>query len=263
MQAWRENIYSAAAEWPIDRKCGGKGMFGNLGEILIRSIISFALLLLLTRWMGKKQMAQLTYFDYITGITTGSIAATTVVERHVSVVEGVFGLILWSVFAFLLNILILSSRKARKILDGEPCLVISQGQILEENMKKMRYTLDDLMEELRKKGVFSIADVQFALLETDGKLSVQLKPEKSEPRREDLSLFPAEQSLPVELVMDGHIIWQNLHRHRFNYSRLMQELAQKGIHDLSQVVYACLGSDRKFYVDVRQDRETKAYDISD
>lgn len=198
-------------------------------------------------------MAQLTYFDYITGITIGSIAGSLVVERSVHLLDSIFGFVFWATFAILLNLLSIKSRKARKLLDGEPCLVISNGQILEKNMRKMRYTLDDLMEELRKKEVFSVADVQFAVLETDGQISIQLKPEKKPVERQDMLLSVPVQTMPIQLIMDGRVIDQNLKQKNLTETWLMDQLKQRGIKDVSQVVYACLGTDQKLYIDIKQD----------
>lgn len=135
-------------------------MFKHVGDVFIRSFLGFSFLLLLTRWMGKKQMAQLTYFDYVTCITIGSIAAAAV-ERDVHLFDSLIGLTFWALFTVLLNVVILRSRKVRKVLDGEPCLIVCNGQILEQNMQQMKYSIDDLLEELRQKDVFSMYNLQY------------------------------------------------------------------------------------------------------
>lgn len=94
-------------------------MFEHIGDIFIRSMFSFSVLLLFTRWMGKKQMAHLTYFHYVTGITIGSIAAAITVQRDIRLFDGLYGLTFWTIFTIFLNIVILKSRTLRKIIDGE------------------------------------------------------------------------------------------------------------------------------------------------
>lgn len=204
-------------------------MFKHVGDVFIRSFLGFSFLLLLTRWMGKKQMAQLTYFDYVTGITIGSIAAAAAVERDVHLFDSLVGLTFWTLFTVLLNVVILRSRKVRKVLDGEPCLIVYNGQILEQNMQQMKYSIDDLLEELRQKDVFSISDVQFAILESSGMLSIQMKPEKQPLVRQDMNIFVPAQTLPVELIMDGQIIKQNLKQKHLTEAWLIGELTKRGI----------------------------------
>ncbi|MGZ4105853.1 MAG: DUF421 domain-containing protein [Tumebacillaceae bacterium] len=226
-------------------------------DIFIRSIFTFACLLILARWMGRKQMAQLTYFDYVTAITIGSIAAEVVVDRKdVHVVEGLFGLALWAAFSVLLNWMVMKNRKVQRLLDGEPQLVIRDGKVLERNLKKIRYTIDDLLEELREKNVFSIRDVQHAIVETDGALSIQLKPELESVQKRDIHIKPPAPSLPLELVMDGQVVRDNLKHRHLSEAWLRKELANRGVEDLSQVMYACLGSDQMLYVDTQNDAKT-------
>lgn len=238
-------------------------MFEHIGETFIRSFIGFALLLLLARWMGKKQIAQLTYFDYVTGITIGSIAAVTAVERNVHLQDSLGALIFWALFTVGLNVVILKSRKLRKMLDGEPCLVICNGQILEKNMKKMNYSLDDLLEELRQKDVFSIKDVQFAVLESSGKLSIQLKPDKQPITRQDMQITSPPQTFQTELIMDGQIVFQNLSQKNLSKEWLISELEKHGVFDLSQVNYAGIDADQTLYIDTREDTNIESFNITD
>lgn len=238
-------------------------MFEHLDQVFFRSVIGFGLLLLLARWMGKKQMGQLTYFDYVTSITIGSIAAVTAVEHNVHLMDSLAALLLWAIFTIVLNIITIKNRNWRKILDGEACLVISNGQILEQNMRKMHYSLDDLLEHLRQKDMFSIADVQFAVLETSGELSVQLKPEKQPVTKQDMLITVPFQTLPVELIMDGEVVQQNLEQKHLTKDWLINELAKRGISNISEVIYACLGSDQKLYIDIMKDTNTETFNITD
>lgn len=238
-------------------------MFEHIGEIFMRSFLGFTILLLLTRWMGKKQIAQLTYFDYITGITIGSIAAEAAVNHSIYLSDSLGSLTFWALFTVLFNLIILRSRKLRRVLDGEPCLVICNGQILEQSMEKMKYTLDDLMEELRQKNVFSITDVQFAVLESNGKLSIQLKPEKQPVTRQDMQIPISPQTLQTELIMDGQVVRQNLAQKNLTEDWLMNQLGKRGIFDVSQITYACLDADQNLYMDVKKDTNTEPYNITD
>lgn len=127
----------------------------------------------------------------------------------------------------------------------------------------MKYSLDDLMEELRQKNIFSITDVQFAVFESDGKLSIQLKAEKQMVSRQDMQIQITPQTLQTELIMDGQIIRQNLIQKNLTEDWLMNELRKQNIVDLSEVTYACLDSNHKFYIDVKKDDNTKPFNITD
>ena len=143
--------------------------------VVIRSIISFFVLLVLVRLMGKQQVAELTFFDYIVGITIGSIASTLSVQVNQNTTATLVGMAVWAFLPITLGYLSISSVWIRKVVEGEATVVIENGKILESNLKRMRLSIDDLISELRTKEVFSISDVEFALWESNGKLSIQNK----------------------------------------------------------------------------------------
>jgi uncharacterized membrane protein YcaP (DUF421 family) len=140
--------------------------------VVIRSVISFIILLLLVRLMGKQQVAQLTFFDYVVGITIGSIASTLSVQVNEDLLSTLAGLATWAALAIVLAVLSVHSARVRKIVDGEATVVIADGKILENNLKKIRIPIEQLISELRTQGVFSIADVASALFEPGGKISI-------------------------------------------------------------------------------------------
>lgn len=143
--------------------------------IFLRSTLAFGVLLILARLMGKKQISQLTFFDYIVGITIGNIAASLSIELGIKIVNALIGLTLWGLIPILFGVIGLKSYKFRNLVDGHPTVLIRDGQILEENMKKEKMNISDLMLELRQKNAFNVADVEFAVMETNGKLSVMKK----------------------------------------------------------------------------------------
>jgi len=179
--------------------------------VLVRSLIAFFTLLIFARMLGKQQISQLTFFDYVLGITIGSIAATLSVDLGTRAWPHWVGLVTWTGTVLILQMISLKSRAAAKVLVGEPTVVIADGKILEAAMRRTRYTVGDLLEELRDKDVFDLNEVQFAVLETDGKLSVSLKPEYRPATVQDLNLSPKNSGLSVQLIYDGHISA----RHRF------------------------------------------------
>lgn len=224
--------------------------------VVVRSIIGFFTLLILARVLGKQQISQLTFFDYVLGITIGSIAATLSVDLSSRAWPHWVGLMVWAVIVWALQWLTLKNRKAAKYMVGEPTVVIMNGQILEDAMRSIRYTLADLLEQLREKGIFDLKQIGFAVLESDGKLSVLLKPEFLPATLQDLNLTPSASGLNDELILDGVIIHENLKKANIDRPWLEKELKTKGISHVSEVFLATIDSSGNLYLDTYQDKGT-------
>jgi uncharacterized membrane protein YcaP (DUF421 family) len=134
--------------------------------VLARSLIAFFTLFIFARLLGKQEISQLSFFDYVLGITIGSIAATLSVDLSSRAWPHWVGLLTWTVTVFILQVLTLKSKKVNDYLVGEPTVLIKNGLIMEENMGKLRYTIADLLKQLRSKNVFDISQVDVAILET-------------------------------------------------------------------------------------------------
>jgi Predicted membrane protein len=217
--------------------------------VLVRSIIGFFTLLIIARILGKQQISQLTFFDYVLGITIGSIAATLSVDLGSRAWPHWVGLMTWGIIVWALQLITLKYRSAGKYIVGEPTVVIMNGQIMEDAMRSIRYTLSDVLEQLRDKGVFDLKQVGFAVVETNGKVSVLLKPEFLPATPRDLNLTSQVAGLSTELVYDGVIVEENLKRANVDQIWLMRELKKQGINQISEVFLASLDSSGGLYVD--------------
>jgi uncharacterized membrane protein YcaP (DUF421 family) len=233
-------------------------------EIFLQTLLAFAALLIFARLLGKQQVGQLTFFEYITGITIGSIGGTLATDiapdttlRHFTALAS------FCAFTWLVQYISLVSRPARKLLDGEPTIVVHNGNILEKNIKAMRYNLDELLQQLREKNAFDIGQVEFAILEPDGELSVQLKSQHRPVTPGDLKLNTAYEGLGSELIMDGKIVQQNLVQNNLDEQWLQEKLAAYGINDLRQVDLASLTTDGKLYFNLKDDQLPHTTDVDD
>ena len=222
--------------------------------VVIRSIICFFILLLLVRLMGKQQVAQLTFFDYVVGITIGSIASTLSVQVNESLLSTLAGLITWTLLAILLAYLSMHSVKVRKIVDGSPTVVITNGKIIEENLKRIRIPIEQLLSELRTQGVFSIADVESALFEPGGKISVQKKYLKQPVTPVDLNISPQYDGLPINLIVDGALVPEALASLNITKAWLQYQLSKQNIQDITEVSLAQLDTKGNLYVDLKGDK---------
>jgi len=222
--------------------------------VIIRSVISFFVLLFLVRLMGKQQVAQLTFFDYVVGITIGSIASTLSVQVNENTLATLAGMGIWTILAILLGYLGIHNVWIRKVVDGEATVVIENGKILEENLKRIRIPTDELISELRTQGVFSMADVEFAMFEPGGKISVQKKSQKQPITPGDLNLPTQYDGLPTALIMDGTVLDDALRSLNLTKAWLHHQLGKQNIHDVTVISLAQLDTKGNLYVDLIGDK---------
>jgi len=222
-------------------------------EMILRATASFIVLLILTRLLGRKQLSQLTFFNYITGITIGSIAADIGGESETPFFNGLTSLVWWSFLTFLVGYLGLKSSKVRVIIDGEPIIVIKEGKIFEEELKKSRLNMDDLSMLLREQNVFSVQDVANATFEPNGKLSIMLKPENQPVTKKDQNVLTVKPMyIPMELVVDGKVVEKNLKESGISKEWLKNQLINFKVN-MKDVFYVELQKDGSLYIDKRGD----------
>lgn len=207
--------------------------------IIIRTIISYILIIVIFRLMGKREIGELSILDLVVFIMLGDIAVIAI-EKHD---KPFFHIMLPMVILLLLQIVLsfvsLKSSKFRKILDGSPSIIINNGKIDEKMMRKQRYNFDDLLTQLREQGIIDVNEVQFAILETSGKLSVMKKEEHQK-------LTDSETAYP--LIIDGLVQQDSLNQIGQNEIWLRQQLKKHGVEDLNQISL-CTYSNDKFYID--------------
>jgi uncharacterized membrane protein YcaP (DUF421 family) len=198
-------------------------------DIIVRSVLFLLILFLITKWLGKKQISQLSFFEYVNGITIGSIGAEIVTGLEQKIYLGVLSIITFAAIPFLAGFISLKSKPFRDFVEGRGTIFIKDGKILEDNLKKERYTTDELLELLRKKDVFQAADVEFAVLEATGDLSVLLKKENQPLTAKDLNLTVASVKEPQTLIMDGKILDEPLSTTGRSRQWLHTELEKLGV----------------------------------
>ncbi|MFC8688668.1 DUF421 domain-containing protein [Brevibacillus porteri] len=222
-------------------------------SILLRSIGAVAYLFLLTKIIGKRQIKQLTYIEYIVGISIGSIAAFMATEMDGPVYHSLIGMGIFALFPYLMEWLSLKSKFLRDLFEGKSTVLIKEGKILEDNLKKERLTAEDLMEQLRIKNVFRVADVEFALMETSGEVSVLLKSESQPvtPKHLELTVAPSEENQVV--IMDGVIMDEPLATAGLNRRWVRTELQKAGVA-LENVFLGQVDKGGELYLDLYDDK---------
>ncbi len=217
---------------------------------LIRSIVAFILLLLMARIMGKKQLSQITFFDYCVGITIGSIAASMSVDQNIKISNGLMALIIWGLFPIILAFAGLKSKTFLRLTDGKPSIIIENGEVNERNLKKNQMAIDELMLLLREKNIFKLSDVEMAVLETNGQLSVMQKADQQSVTPNTLGMKVDEEHSPTVVIMDGKLLEKGLLAFGYSKEWLLEEIKKQGVQDIEDVFLAQLDLKGNVYVDV-------------
>lgn len=223
-------------------------MLNDILTTILHSIVSVVILFILTRIMGKKQLSQLTFFDYVVGISIGSIAAAFAVDSSINYAKGITGLIIYALFPVILSIISLKNYKARKLLDGKPIILVNNGQIVEKNLKKVQLTVNDVLEECRLKNAFNLADIEFAILETSGKMSVELKPPNQPLTPKDMNIQTAYQGLCLNVIIDGDILDNHLRMIGKDRMWMQEELRKQNVLDFKEVLLGYIDSKNQLVV---------------
>ncbi|MFD1774672.1 DUF421 domain-containing protein [Paenibacillus rhizophilus] len=199
-------------------------------EVILRTIVAVVVLFLLTKILGKRQVSQLSFFEYITGITLGSLAAYISLDTDNTWHLGMIAIVVWVAISFGIEFLQLKSKKARDFVDFKATVVIKDGKILEENLKKERLTTDDLLEQLRGKDVFKVADVEFAIMETTGQINVLLNRENQPLTPKHLGIKVAPEKETQAVIMDGKLMPEPLDMMGKTPKWLMDELEKQQLN---------------------------------
>jgi uncharacterized membrane protein YcaP (DUF421 family) len=219
----------------------------------LRSVIAFATLLFFMIFMHNKQLSQFTLFDYAVGITIGSIAASMSVELENRTLTAMAGIIVWGTLPIILSWVYLKNQTVRRALDSGPTIVIKEGKILEDNLKRELMNLEDLQMQLRIQGIFDLNDVEYAVVEKNGQVSALKKREKQPLTLADLGVKTLRQGAPLVLISDGKILKKTLAASPYSQEWLEGELEKRGITDVTQVVMAQVDTLGNIYLDLRDD----------
>lgn len=231
--------------------------------VAVRAVIGFFTLLIFTKMLGKEQISQLTYFDYVLGITIGSIAASLTTDLSSRAWPHWVGLLAWALLGYLMELLTMKWRFAAKYIEGEPTIIIMNGKIMENALKKMKYRASDVMELLRNKDVFDITEVDFAIVEPNGNISVLKTAENLPLTAKDMGIQKQSNGISTELIYDGMLIDENLKQLNKDRAWLIRELKKHNINNISEVFLATLNPAGSLYIDKYDDHIKKVLDIGD
>ena len=219
----------------------------EITKIILTSLLSVAALFIITKIMGHKQVAQLDFFDYISGITIGSIAAELATELE-KPYKPLIALCIYGFASFFLNLLANKIPRTRKYINGSPSILMNGGKIYRKNLKKAKLDLSEFMLLCRESGYFDLEEIHTAIFENNGKLSILPKSANRPVTPSDLNITPAQTHVGVELIMDGAVMGENLSRIGRDGKWLEKQLKAEGYKDAKEIVLAVYreGEDKLF-----------------
>ncbi len=204
----------------------------------IELIIGFIALFLVTKVIGKTQINELTPFDFISALVMGELLGNAIYDKEISILFVLYALVVWGLLMLAVELLSQRVLKTRGFLEGNPAIIVRNGLIDYKMLKKNKLNINTLQELLRQKDVFSIRDVEYAILESGGTLSVLKKSGALETSRDDFDLPVKPVNLAVTLINDGQVLWDNLESVDLNVVWLKEKVEAEGYQDLKDIFYA-------------------------
>ena len=211
-----------------------------------RAIVLYILILVVMRLMGKREIGQMQPFELAISIMIADLATLPMTETGVPISNGIIPILGLLVMHLTISMLNLKSTKAREIICGKPAILIFRGKVDEKVLKKERFTINELEERLRTNNIFNIGDVEYAVLETSGQVTVIPKPNKRATTPEDFNIEPKYEGIPYDLVVDGKVMYKNLEKLGKNYVWLQKQTEKFGIRP-EQALIVTIDGDNQFF----------------
>ncbi len=216
--------------------------------IFVRALILYTSVLIAMRIMGKGEIAQMQPYELVVTLMIAELAVLPMENLGVPLINGIVAIGTILLAQITISVITLKSTKFRALICGKPSILINKGKINEKELKKIRININDLIEQLRAKNYPYIADVEFAILETNGDLSVIPKPNKKNITVEDMDIQASYEGLPITLIIDGKINYSNLKKSGFNETWLFNQLKTNGKNNIKQILLCYVDSNNKVFI---------------
>lgn len=216
-------------------------------RITVEAIVGFAALFAITKILGKTQITQITPFDFISALILGELIGNALYDPEVGLVMILYAVTLWGTLIWSIDIITQKFRRSRAFLEGKPSLLIRRGQLQRKIMNENRIDLNQLMHLLREKGVFSIQEVEYAILESNGALSILKKHLYQTPNYQFFNATPKAVYLPTAVILDGEIVLENLKEIEIDENTLRKEVEKQGL-TIEEVIYAEWHKEQGLYI---------------
>lgn len=228
-------------------------------DVIFRSFISLFTLFLVTKALGKKQVSQLSLFDYVIGISIGNFAAEATINTESQYMNGITAVLVFGLVAYLISYGTMKSIKLRRFFMGVPTILIQDGKLIKKNLKKVKFDLNDLLEECRSNNYFDISQIKYAIMEVNGKLSILPKDEYRNVTLKDMNLKPEKEGICANIIIDGNIMYKNLNKVHKTEEWLLKQLKVKG-KDLKDILLATIDINDKLLI-YDENISVETYDV--
>lgn len=207
-------------------------------SIIPRSIFSLVVLFIATRMLGKKQVSQLSLFDYVVGISIGNFTAEMVLVLENQIINGAIAILTFGIIGYLISYVTMKNITLRRFLIGVPTILIQDGKILCESLRKMNIDINDLLEQARNEGYFDIGDISYAIMEVNGKISFLPQDKAKVPTKKDLALKQEKTTLTANIIIDSKLMKNNIKNTDRSYEWFVKELKHKGYTTYEDILLA-------------------------
>lgn len=222
-----------------------------MNELLMMAIkgsIAVVYLFLVIKILGKKQISELNIFDYIIGLSLGNIAAEMTVNDEISIIAGLLSMSIYGLFSLFVSFITAKSIMARRFITGFPIVIIQDGKISREQLKKCKLDVNDLLQDARESGYFDISEINYAVMEPSGKISFLPKSKFHSVTPHDMKLKVDTNGLSANLVIDGNIMERNLKAIGHDVKWLLKKLEKEGYNDVSNLLLVICDNKEKLTI---------------
>lgn len=231
----------------------------NFLNICFRTILVLIILFFITKMMGKKQISELNFFDYVVGITIGSIAADISLDIEKNMIAGIAALFIYGFISYIISFVSIKSILARRFFIGVPTVLVEKGKIIESGLKKSKIDVNDLLMEARENGYFNLDEIDYALMEVNGNISFLPKEKEKPVTKRDMKIKCSNEGLTVNAIIDSKYMVNNMKAINKDKEWLDHELKVNGYDNYDNILLATIDNNYKFTIyekNVKPDKNT-------
>ena len=217
-------------------------------EVIIRSLLSLATLFLAIKIIGKKQVSELSLFDYVIGISIGNFAAEISLSDDIQYINSFVAVMVFGLISYIVSWCSLKSMRMRRFFLGKPTILIQDGHIIRKNLQKNKMNINELLQQCRTNGNFDINEIAYAIMESNGQISILPKAENKPVTPKDMQLKVEKSSLCANIIIDGKIMIENLNNMKKDEQWLIKELKIKGYNNTNNILLATLDQNEKLTI---------------
>jgi len=228
-------------------------------EIIPKCIISIVILFIVTKIIGKKQVSQLSLFDYVVGISIGNFIAEMVLNKEVQYMDGVVAMFVFGIFSYVVSIVTMKSINIRRFIIGVPTIIIEDGKIIESGLRKTNIDINDFLEQCRLQGYFNVDDISYAIMEASGDISILPKSNATPVVQKDLKIKGNKATITANIIVDGKFLNKNIKGCNLTINQIRDELRKQGYKSEDEILLGVYTDNKmSFY---KKDIQTKNYSL--